>query len=71
MNNLKKKERKKEKKEQNHVDQNVIPFLILNIFLTLPKSFLQNLKSFKNKINFLFLFFHLNPNFNFYEKNNS
>ena len=50
MNNLK-------KKEQNPVDQNVIPFLILNIFLTLPKSFLQNLKSFKNKRNFLFLFF--------------
>ena len=49
MNNLK-------KKEQNPVGQNVIPILILNIFLTLPKSFLQNLKSFKNNINLLFQF---------------
>ena len=55
MNNLK-------KKEQNPVGQNVIPILILNIFLTLPKSFLQSLKSFKNKINLL-LFFLSKPQF--------
>ena len=37
--------------------------------LTLPKSFLQNLKSLKkNKKNFLFLFFRLNLNFEFYQK---
>ena len=51
------------KKEQGLVDQNVIPIFILNIFLTLPKSFLQGLKSFKNKINLLLFFFLSEPQF--------
>ena len=61
------------KKKKHPVGQNVSPILILNIFLTLPKGFLQNLKSFKKKKQekLSFPFFHLNLNCKFYQKNNS